>query len=156
MKRISKLISFLLVIMVFFCFTGSAYANEITPRDGFSWSHTLSDPSGGGGYGAYGSWTNGSTVLDVILSNITVNVLAEAISRLIPGLSTEELRSIAADILSDVGGQLTTPMLYYRVCVAYHNTLPGFYKKMEFRWYSDAARTNELTDYPHIVYAFKA
>ena len=156
MKRFKKVISLLLTLIILIGCAGSAYANGIEPRDGFSWSHTFSDPSGGGGYGSYGSWSNKSTALDVILSNMTVGALALALSSLIPNAPIEGLREVASMILGGAGGFVTTPMLYCKVRTAYHNTLPGFYKKMEFRWYADSARTQELTSYPTIVYAFKA
>lgn len=135
---------------------GNAYANGIEPRDGFSWSHSTSDPSGGGGYGSYGAWSNGSTVLDVVLSNMTVGALAAVLSQIIPGIFANDFQTLASVILGSAGGFLTTPMLYYKVRTAYHNTMPGFYQKKEFMWYADSARTDELTSYPTIVYAFKA
>lgn len=156
MKLFNKIAALFLVLIMLLGCVGNAYANGIEPRDGFSWSNTLNDPSGGGGYGSYGSWSNGSTALDVILSNMTVGALASVIASLIPGVDSDDLQDLAADILGGAGGMITTPMLYFKVRTAYHNTMPGFYKKMEFKWYANSARTQELTAYPAIVYAFKA
>lgn len=75
MKKFIRFTSLLLVALMLIVFSGSAYANGIEPKDGFSWSHSYNNPSGGGGYGDYGSWTNKSTALDAALSNLSVTVL---------------------------------------------------------------------------------
>lgn len=127
--------------------------SENSTRDGFSFAYSQTDPSGGGGYKAYGAPKAGSKVFGNAIATLLVSEIAAGLIALIPisGVASE----VAARVLSIfISISSTSPYVYYDLSIAYHNVLPGFYQKLKYDWYADADHTIYITT--TYLYRFKA
>lgn len=158
-----KVISLIVITCILLGVGAPAFAQQndsddtITPFDGFSYGYSYSDPSGGGGYGAFGTPKKGNVIFETVLAGLLINEIASGIATVLPfSPAASEIANIIARFAAGAGATwaLTSTKIYYKLYTAYHNQLPGFYQYLRYEWYTDSTyQTKICTTY---VYRFKA
>lgn len=158
-----KVISLIVITCILLGVGAPAFAKQndsddtITPFDGFSYGYSYSDPSGGGGYGTFGTPRTGNVIFETILASMLVSGIASAIVSVLPfSPAAVATANQIANYAAGAGATwaLTSTKVYYKLYTAYHNQLPGFYQYLRYEWYTDSTyQTKICTTY---VYRFKA
>ncbi len=155
-----KIISVAIILCIAISLVTPAYAqrdddNIVSPM--FSFGYSKSDPSFTNNYGGYGAARKGNVIFETILASMLIAGITDAIMAVLPfnPCAAEAAKKIAS-FASGAGATwaLTSTQVYYKLFTAYHNTLPGFYQKLRYDWYTDNSYSQKIsTTY---VYRFKA
>lgn len=166
MKISKKLISILLTMCIMIGVAVPAFAEPETSspveepfidEDGFSYAYSATDPSGYGSYGAFAYSSKGNVKFERALASLLVNQIAHGLLTLLP------LTGVAAAAAHLIGDAATSNIsfgnsnhVYYKLYIARHNQLPGFYQHLKYVWYETSSYNDDEVIGTTYIYRFKA
>ncbi|MGM9574486.1 MAG: hypothetical protein ACI3VE_01050 [Oscillospiraceae bacterium] len=166
MKISKKLISILLTMCIMIGVAVPAFADPETSspveepfidEDGFSYAYSKTDPSGYGSYGAFSYSSRGNVIFERALAALLVSQIASGLIGLLPltGVAAEAAQLIGSAAAGSISFG-NSNHVYYKLYIARHNQLPGFYQHLKYVWYETSSYNDDEIIGTTYIYRFKA